>query len=30
MLNHAAWVTPDAAATTDIYTRIMGMELAST
>ena len=30
MLNHAAWVTPDAAATTDFYTRIMGMELAST
>jgi catechol 2,3-dioxygenase-like lactoylglutathione lyase family enzyme len=30
MLNHAAWVTPDVAATTDFYTRIMGMELAST
>src|SRR5690348_13333048 len=30
MLNHAAWVTPNAAATTDFYTRIMGMELAST
>lgn len=30
MLNHAAWVTPDAAATTAFYTRIMGMELAST
>ena len=30
MLNHAAGVTPDAAATTDFYTRIMGMELAST
>jgi len=30
MLNHAAWVTHDVAATTDFYTRIMGMELAST
>jgi len=30
MLNHAAWVTPDAAATTEFYTRIMGMEIAST
>jgi catechol 2,3-dioxygenase-like lactoylglutathione lyase family enzyme len=30
MLNHAAWVTPDVVATTDFYTRIMGMELAST
>lgn len=30
MLNHAAWVTPDAAASADFYTRIMGMELAST
>ena len=30
MLNHAAWVTPDVAATADFYTRIMGMELAST
>jgi catechol 2,3-dioxygenase-like lactoylglutathione lyase family enzyme len=30
MLNHAAWVTRDVAATTDFYTRIMGMELAST
>ncbi|QJW85747.1 VOC family protein [Ramlibacter terrae] len=30
MLNHAAWITPDAAATTAFYTRIMGMELAST
>lgn len=30
MLNHAAWVTQDVAATTDFYTRIMGMELAST
>lgn len=30
MLNHAAWVTSDVAATTDFYTRIMGMELAST
>jgi catechol 2,3-dioxygenase-like lactoylglutathione lyase family enzyme len=30
MLNHAAWVTHDVAATTEFYTRIMGMELAST
>jgi len=30
MLNHAAWVTHDIVATTDFYTRIMGMELAST
>ncbi|MGE0330283.1 MAG: VOC family protein [Ramlibacter sp.] len=30
MLNHAAWVTPNVSATTDFYTRIMGMELAST
>lgn len=30
MLNHAAYVTHDAAATVDFYTRIMGMELAST
>ncbi|MBN9426051.1 MAG: VOC family protein [Burkholderiales bacterium] len=30
MLNHAAWVTHDAAQTADFYTRIMGMELAST
>ncbi|CAN5390465.1 hypothetical protein BH09PSE5_BH09PSE5_31020 [soil metagenome] len=30
MLNHAAWVTPDAAATADFYTRIMGMEVATT
>lgn len=30
MLNHAAYVTQDAAATVDFYTRIMGMELAST
>ena len=30
MLNHAAWVTHDVEATTDFYTRIMGMELAST
>lgn len=30
MLNHAAYVTPDVAATTDFYTRILGMELAST
>lgn len=29
MLNHAAWVTHDVAATHDFYTRIMGMELAS-
>lgn len=30
MLNHAAWVTHDVEATYDFYTRIMGMELAST
>jgi len=30
MLNHAAWVTHDVAATADFFTRIMGMELAST
>ena len=30
MLNHAAWVTHDVAVTTDFYTRVMGMELAST
>jgi catechol 2,3-dioxygenase-like lactoylglutathione lyase family enzyme len=30
MLNHAAWVTHDVEATADFYTRIMGMELAST
>jgi len=30
MLNHAAWVTHDVAATADFYTRILGMELAST
>ena len=30
MLNHAAWVTHDVAATYDFYTRIMGMEVAST
>ena len=30
MLNHAAWVTHDVAATTEFYTRIMGMEIAST
>ncbi|MDP3136951.1 MAG: VOC family protein [Burkholderiaceae bacterium] len=30
MLNHAAWVTHDVAKTADFYTRIMGMELAST
>lgn len=30
MLNHAAWVTPDAAVTAEFYTRIMGMDLVST
>lgn len=30
MLNHAAWVTQDAEATAEFYTRIMGMELATT
>jgi catechol 2,3-dioxygenase-like lactoylglutathione lyase family enzyme len=30
MLHHAAWVTHDVAATADFYTRVMGMELAST
>jgi catechol 2,3-dioxygenase-like lactoylglutathione lyase family enzyme len=30
MLNHAAWVTHDVAATADFYTRIMGMEIAAT
>jgi len=30
MLNHAAYVTHDVDATADFYTRIMGMELAST
>jgi catechol 2,3-dioxygenase-like lactoylglutathione lyase family enzyme len=30
MLNHAAWVTHDVAATYDFYTRVMGMEIAST
>lgn len=30
MLSHAAWVTHDVEATADFYTRIMGMELAST
>lgn len=30
MLNHAAWVTHDVEATANFYTRIMGMELAST
>lgn len=30
MLNHAAYVTHDAAATVDFYVRILGMELAST
>ena len=30
MLNHAAFVTHDAAATADFYTRIMGMEIAHT
>ncbi len=30
MLNHAAWVTHDVEATANFYTRVMGMELAST
>lgn len=30
MLNHMAWVTHDVEATADFYTKIMGMELAST
>ena|SRR5207249_517939 len=30
MLNHAAWVTHDVAATAEFYTRILGMDLAST
>lgn len=30
MLNHAAWVTHDVEKTADFYTRIMGMDLAST
>jgi catechol 2,3-dioxygenase-like lactoylglutathione lyase family enzyme len=30
MLNHLAYVTQDVAATADFYTRILGMELAST
>lgn len=30
MLNHAAWVTHDVEATANFYTKIMGMELAST
>lgn len=30
MLNHAAWVTHDVEATAEFYTKIMGMELAST
>lgn len=30
MLNHAAWVTHDVEATAAFYTKIMGMELAST
>jgi catechol 2,3-dioxygenase-like lactoylglutathione lyase family enzyme len=30
MLNHVAWVTHDVAATAEFYTRIMGMELATT
>jgi catechol 2,3-dioxygenase-like lactoylglutathione lyase family enzyme len=30
MLNHVAWVTHDAEATTEFYTEIMGMALAST
>lgn len=29
MLNHAAWVTTDMAATADFYTRILGMEIAN-
>lgn len=29
MLHHAAWVTHDAGATCDFYTKIMGMELVS-
>lgn len=30
MLNHAAWVTHDVEATAEFYTRVMGMEVAST
>jgi catechol 2,3-dioxygenase-like lactoylglutathione lyase family enzyme len=30
MLNHAAYVTHDAAATVEFYTQVLGMELAST
>lgn len=30
MLNHAAWVTHDVEATANFYTKVMGMELAST
>lgn len=30
MLHHAAWVTHDAAATVDFYTRILGLECVST
>lgn len=30
MLNHAAWVTHDVEATADFFTRVLGMELAST
>lgn len=30
MLNHAAWVTHDVEATANFYTKILGMELAST
>lgn len=30
MLNHAAWVTHDVEATAAFYTKVMGMELAST
>ena len=30
MLNHLAYVTHDVAATADFYTRVLGMELAST
>jgi catechol 2,3-dioxygenase-like lactoylglutathione lyase family enzyme len=30
MLNHAAYVTHDVAATVEFYTKVMGMELAST
>lgn len=30
MLNHAAWVTHDVEATANFYTKVLGMELAST